>query len=75
MRADHLRIPEEPRCSQVMVTQSFSGQQEPCLDALAFARFALGCLLFMGDANLFPKFARGSFLVTPSGKCLEHTRD
>ncbi len=45
------------------------------LDALASARFALGCLLFMGDANLFPKFARGSFLVSPSGKCLEHTRD
>ena len=36
---------------------------------------ALGYLLFIGDANLFPKFASVSFLVSPPGKYLEHIRD
>ena len=42
---------------------------------LVLALLALACLPFIGEANLFPKFTRGSFLESPSRKCLQHTRD
>ena len=43
--------------------------------SLVLALLALACLPFIGEANLFPKLTRGTFLESPSRKCLQHTRD
>ena len=47
----------------------------PWLKSLVLFRALLAlevhCLL--GEANLFPRFSCGSFMVSPSGKCLLHT--
>ena len=42
---------------------------------LLFALLALGCSLFRGEANLFLRLTCGSFFTSPSGKCLELTRE
>ena len=47
-----------------------------CLSSLLlFAHLALGCSLFFGEANLFPRLTCGSFFTSSSGKCLEQTRE
>ena len=43
--------------------------------SLVLALLALVCLPFIGEAYLSPKLTRGSFLESPSRKCLQHTRD
>jgi len=40
---------------------------------LAFALFALSSFCLIGDTNRFPKLICGSLLLSPAGKCLEHT--